>query len=134
MRLARNSALLILVIVIASSARGKVRPEANCLGVVEAKENIASLNGSVVAICGWLRFAAEDQNIYPAKNDTWTRSDNVDCLSIGSSESLASDISEFDGQYVHVSGMLVSNFCPEGTLCLASCSQTGIFVSEIQPL
>lgn len=104
-----------------------------CVSVDRLLTDISSRNGTEVAVCGLLKYELEDRNLYASARFAEQQS-NQHCLSLGKAERFSGDLEKLDGQWVRIIGLATSNFCPEGTLCTASCSDTGLFVRAIAPL
>lgn len=104
-----------------------------CVTVDRALSDISSTNGTDVEVCGVLKYEFEDRNLYASEKVAKQQSDQR-CLSLGKAEGFSGDPEELNGQWVRISGLATSDFCPEGTLCTASCSDVGIFIKGIGPL
>lgn len=125
---------LFLALAASCAVAGDVgRNDAQCLSVDDALAQVGALNGTPVAICGWLRYESEDKNLYATATDRWEDSDDH-CLSVGRSEGFTTDLASLSGRRVRVTGVATSSFCPADTICMASCSSTGIFAQSIDPL
>lgn len=101
-----------------------------CENVRQVLSNSTSVSGTDVAVCGVIRYEFEDKNLYASKAAAKKQSDD-DCISLGKADEFVGDLERLSGQWVRVSGTVITNFCPEGTLCTSSCSDTGVLVKEI---
>lgn len=101
----------------------------NCVGVSEALS--MEPDRDPVSVCGVLKYAFEDKNLYESENAAREQSSRK-CISIGKASDLEDDLAHYDGRWVRVQGQVVRPFCPDGVICPAACSDIGIFVSVIQ--
>lgn len=116
----------------ASSCASMDSSQAQC-STVEQLLAETSWNGGTVAVCGFLKYDFEDKNLYSSKNAA-TEMSRDNCVSLGLAKGFAESLSGYSGRWVRVSGLATSDFCPAGTICSASCSATGIFVTGIDEL
>lgn len=100
---------------------------------VESLLAAPSWNGGDVVVCGFLKYDFEDKNLYGSK-DAAAEMSREKCVSLGLAKGFAGNLSAYSGRWVRVSGLATSDFCPAGTICTASCSTTGIFVTGIDDL
>lgn len=123
---------LVSVMLIASSCTS-VNPSnyGGCQSVDQVLADAERLNGQEAAVCGVLKYEFEDQNLYATQKAAGRQSD-THCLSLGFVEGISDDLSSLNGRSVLVFGTVTTDFCPEGILCTASCSDTGIFVKAVQ--
>lgn len=126
-------ALALSLLVTAACSSMDVSARDQCVTVDRALSDISSINGTDVAVCGVLKYEFEDRNLYASEKVAKQQSDQH-CLSLGNAEGLSGDLEKMNGQWVRISGLATSDFCPEGTLCTASCSDAGIFVKAIDSL
>ena len=90
-----------------------------CASITQAKQNIEILNGQEGSVCGYLKWEFENNNIFESKRDAKIYSNK--CLSLSRPTALQ-NMSELNNKYVKITGVFTKEFCPEGTLCFASCS------------
>lgn len=95
---------------------------------VRATQSADHEEGDSVAVCGVLHHRFEDSNLYDTQHPEWTKG----CISIALPEGIRVNDDKFDGQEVIVFGRFKKNFCPEGDICQASCSQIGIYVDVVR--
>jgi hypothetical protein len=86
-----------------------------------------------VEVCGLLKYEFEDRNLYGSKRAA-TEASREKCVSVGLADGFTGNLSAYNGRWVRVSGLVTADFCPDGTICTASCSATGIFVTRIDDL
>lgn len=134
----KHTALIVLAFFVAFAASCAAtgdtsQDQAQCLSVDEALASIASANGAEVSVCGWLRYEAEDKNLYNSASDRWEDSDDH-CLSLGRGHGFTEDLAPLSGRRVRVTGVATSSFCPADAICMASCSESGIFAQSVEPL
>lgn len=128
-----SSVLMALAVLLSTSAcSSMMADQSQCVSVDSVLSHISSTNGSDISVCGFLKYEFEDRNLYASEKDAEAQASR-NCISLGKVEDFSEDISSFSGQWVRVSGVASSKFCPMGTLCPASCSDTGIFVKSISP-
>jgi hypothetical protein len=128
----RWSIFSILVVAIAGSCATK---ESSNLSLCETVESVVdkmpSLQDSRVSVCGYLIYKAEDRNLYGSQAAA-ANFDRRSCLAVGYTGELGAKLREASGMWVRVRGVVTSEFCPEETVCMASCSQKGIFIDSIE--
>lgn len=107
--------------------------ESDCLTVDEALAKVLSVGAADVAVCGILRYRSEDRNLYSSE-ETAANSSRRHCISLGEADELPVNLESLDGKRVILKGKAKSNFCPADTLCLGSCSDTGIFVEAVETI
>lgn len=124
-------AMALLSASLTSCAPAKPFNHEPCRSVDQVLSEIKALNGQEVTVCGVLRYEFEDRNLYANQRAARQRSD-THCLAIGLAQGFSEDLSLLSDRPVWISGTATSDFCPEGTLCTAACSDTGIFVKAIR--
>jgi hypothetical protein len=105
----------------------------SCQDVDDVLANISSINGAEVTVCGWLRYEPEDKNLHASASGRLAKSENH-CLSLGRLVGFTADLSSLNGRKVRVAGTATASFCPTDSICMASCSDSGIFVRSVDLL
>jgi hypothetical protein len=103
----------------------------SCRSIDYVKANIEQLDGSEVAVCGYLKYEFEDKNLHESPKAAKQYSDRQ-CLSLGTREGASIDLSSLTDRWVRVSGIATAGFCPKDTICSSSCSKIGVFVKEVK--
>lgn len=103
----------------------------SCRSIDYVKANIEQLNGSEVAVCGYLKYEFEDKNLYESSKAARQYSDEQ-CLSLGTREGASVDLSSLSDRWVRIRGIATADFCPEDTICSLSCSKIGVFVKDVK--
>tara|TARA_R110002049_G_scaffold305960_1_gene503647 strand:+ start:502 stop:903 length:402 start_codon:yes stop_codon:yes gene_type:complete len=101
------------------------------IDVDSALESLPEITGETVSIRGYLSYDFEDKNLYASERHARDY-DQDHCISIGVANDAIPDLEGSNDQWVTVSGTLTDDFCPPDTICMASCSQVGIFVEALQ--
>lgn len=123
--------LMILVAVLGLSACSTIGASDRCLSVEQALSAIDDESSATrVSVCGFLKYEFEDKNLYLSQDAAESRP-HRECLAIGLAKGFSQDLSQFNKQQVRVTGRAASDICPEGTLCLASCPNAGIYVESV---
>lgn len=104
-----------------------------CRNIDYVKTNIEQLDGSEVAVCGYLKYEFEDKNLYQSPKAAKRYSDRQ-CLSLGTREGTSVDLSSLSDRWVRISGIATADFCPKDTICSSSCSKIGVFVKNVKPV
>lgn len=112
-------------------ATGVPQVEPGCLTVEQALARVTSQDGVEVSVCGVLRYRSEDRNLYSSEEAAANHS-RRQCISVGESAESTANLEGLDGAKVMLKGVASTNFCPPDTLCLGSCSDTGIFVRSAE--
>lgn len=107
--------------------------ESACVDVNSARSAISTLDGSRVSVCGIFKYEFEDINLYQDLSSSKNYSRNQ-CLSISIPEGATQDFAALSGKRVRVEAVATADFCPEGTICAASCSDAGLHVSSVTPI
>ena len=125
--------ILLLAVLLGACAPMKPKRDSmeSCMTPSQVRSLSPDLNGATVEVCGYLAAEFENNNIYDTKRDADEYS-TTKCLSVATP--LNSSLSEFSGRFVRATGRFTSEFCPEGAICLASCSSDGIYLSELPEL
>lgn len=108
-----------------------ISAEDQCLTIDRVLVEISQFSATDIAVCGVLKYEFEDRNLYASQKLAKQQTDQH-CISLGRAKDFSGDLEKFNGQWVRIFGLATSDFCPEGTLCTASCSDTGIFVKSIE--
>lgn len=124
--------LIVLHSLAANSCSMLEASERQCVSVHRVLADAELLDGEDVAVCGVLRYEFEDRNLYASEQAAREQSDDA-CLALGMAEGFSGNLGKLNGETVRILGLATSDFCPEGTLCTASCSDTGVFVKAIEP-
>lgn len=124
-------AVALLSISLTSCAPTKPFNHEPCRSVDQFLSEIKALNGQEIAVCGVLRYEFEDRSLYVNQRAAKRRSD-AHCLAIGLAQGFSEDLSLLSDRPVWISGTATSDFCSEGPLCTAACSDTGIFVKAVR--
>lgn len=131
MKYSARIGLLMSIVLSPGCATSNWSAEAECLTVDAALERVASTGQVDVSVCGVLRYRSEDRNLYSSEEAAAGHS-RRQCISVGEADGLNVNLESLDGTRVVLKGIARSNFCPAGTLCLGSCSDTGIFVRSVE--
>lgn len=105
----------------------------SCMSVDAIRANIAALDGRPVVACGVFNYEFEDINLY---QDTASARDysTTRCLSLSLPAGTTQDFSAMSGRRVRIEAVASADFCPEGVICAASCSESGLHVNRVTPL
>lgn len=101
-----------------------------CMNVDEIRSNIDALDGQPVIVCGVLNYEFEDINLYKNYASAKTYSRNQ-CISLSIPMDTTQDYSEMSRKKVRIEAVATAHFCPVGAICAASCSDSGLHVSNI---
>jgi hypothetical protein len=121
---------MLMVSACASTSNSELR---SCEFIDDVKLNIEQRDGSDVSICGFLKYEFEDKNLYDSAKAAKEFSSKK-CLSIGLHRGVDIDLAPLNNRRVLVRGVVTKEFCPEGTICVASCSAVGVFVRTVSAL
>jgi hypothetical protein len=105
----------------------------SCKSIDYVRANIEQLDGSEVAVCGYLKYEFEDKNLYESPKAAKQYADKQ-CLSLGTREGAGVDLSSLSERWVRISGIAAADFCPKDTICSSSCSKIGVFVKKVKPV
>lgn len=133
MRLNVRTAICVVLLTIGAPACS-VMPDfsaEDCTSIDYVKANIEQLHGSEVAVCGYLKYAFEDKNLYESPKAA-SQSSDAQCLSVGKREGASVDLSSLSDRWVRIRGIASADFCPKDTICSSSCSKIGVFVNELK--
>lgn len=122
---------LVALIVIIGGCAGSPS-ESGVINVDAALENASALSGARVQVRGYLAYGFEDHNLYASHRHARDY-DQDHCISIGIATDATPGLESADGQWVTIEGILTDDFCPPDTICMASCSDVGVFVETVQP-
>jgi hypothetical protein len=101
-----------------------------CLNVDSALNRIKALDGNIVTVCGVLKYEFEDINLYQSNGDAKEYSRDH-CLSLAMPVDSRQNFSAMSGKRVRIEATATAAFCPEGTICAASCSSSGLMVKTL---
>ena len=133
---AKFVALIVTCLTAGSScARGPVAHSmgAACNSVDDIITEAATLAGHDVPVCGYLNYRFENENLF-ANERAALRHDKNRCISVGLAGGFSEDLSAFNGKYVHILGKVTTDICQPGNVCLAACSDTGVYVKSVRLL
>lgn len=119
------------LICIPSCANSNIVKLNDCIRVDEFISKANEINNSSVSVCGYYIEQFEDNNLYLSKTD---KANHKMCISVGRSKDLKISLAEYDGKFVMIKGIATNQFCPNDSICFASCSSNGIFVDSIEKL
>jgi hypothetical protein len=122
------AAVTLLIPLSACSNLPAVRNE--CHSVKYVRDNSQRLDGSEISVCGYLRYEFEDKNLYSSRKAAANSSDKY-CIAVGRRAEAKVDLSALNGKSVRIHGVVTAKACPEGAVCAAACSQTGIAAMRI---
>ena len=130
-----NATVLMASCVPAASSQVEVlqNPAAACMNVDSIRADIAALDGQPVIACGILNYEFEDINLYQDVSAARKYS-RTQCLSLSMPVDATQDFSAISGRRVRVEAIASANFCPEGAICAASCSESGLHVTSVTPI
>ena len=124
---------IVLVAVCSGCALAPDYKAQRCVSVESLKADVDHLKGTVVAVCGYLKYDFEDKNLYQSARAAEAFVDSQ-CVAIGTYEGMRIDLPSFRDSWVRVTGVVSADFCPPDTICSSSCSLIGVFVKEVERL
>jgi len=121
-------------IVSACASSSSISNSSSILSVDEVLDSGGVKTSEYISVLGFLVYEFENHNIFISKMASDGSKFEELCLSLGSTEKNQANLKKLNRQYVVISGIFDSNFCPSDHFCPYSCSNVGVNVETVIPI